>query len=436
VTTLRLLDGTRADGRRVDIVIAGGVITEVVEAGTAEAGTAAAGTPSDESVEAVDLGGALVLPAFVEPHAHLDKALAADLAPNPTGDLIGAIDAWTAYGPRLTIDDMADRAERCARMLVANGVTAIRTHADVHEAVGLRAVEALVRVREGLRDTVAIEVTALPKWPTTGAEGADQRARLREAVAIGVDHIGGCPHLELDARGSLDVFLELAAEHDRGLDLHVDETLDPAILTLELLADRVTASGFSGPVLAGHCVSLGMQEPAVQQRVAEKVAAAGISITVLPQTNLYLQARGLPTAPPRGLTAIAALRRAGVNVAAGADNVQDPFNVVGRGDPLETAALLVMAGHLTPDDALTMVTAAGRTALHLPPVAIAAENPAELVVVAAAGPREAVASAPSTRLVVHDGRVVSRRAVVDGWPPGAPKRAVHGTATTPDLSRA
>ncbi|MGD9794490.1 MAG: amidohydrolase family protein [Acidimicrobiia bacterium] len=405
---LVITDARLADGRRVDIVITGERITEIVDH--------TPGVPrsvASTGVDTFDAAGMLALAAFVEPHAHLDKALSAERAPNPRGDLGGAIEAWIGYGPQLTVTDMADRAERCARMLLANGATVIRSHADVHGAVGLRAAEALIEARRRLAGLVTVEITALIGWPSTGEAGVEERARLAAALDMGVDHIGGCPYLEPDPLGAIDASLAMAAERGIGLDLHVDETLDPAILTVETLAERVVATGFDGPVMASHCVSLGMQSSAVQQRVADKVAAAGISVVALPQTNLYLQSRALATAPPRGLTAIAALRTAGVNVAGGADNVQDPFNLVGRGDPLETAALLVMAGHLSPDDALEAVSSRARRALGHEPVTLTPGSLADLVVIDAGSVREAVASGSATRTVVRHGRIVSSRRLVE-----------------------
>jgi cytosine deaminase len=363
-----------------------------------------------EAVE--ELAGMLLLPSLVEPHAHLDKALSAEAAPNDRGDLMGAIEAWRAHSEHLSVHEMAERAERAARMMIGFGVTTISTHVDLHEGVGLRAVEALVAVRERLSGLVELRITALTGWPTTGVAGEPLRALRREALALGVDALGGCPHLEDDGPGSIDVVLAMAAEAGVALDLHVDETLNPECLTLEVLAERVLATGFAHPVAASHCVSLGMQTAAVQQRVADKVAAAGISVIALPQTNLYLQARGMATAPPRGLTAVAALRAAGATVAAGADNVQDPFNLVGRADPLETAALMVMAGHLSPTAAFDTVTAAARRALGLEPVELAVGSTADLLAIGAASVREAVAAAPLDRVVVHRGRVVSRTRVV------------------------
>ena len=132
------------------------------------------------------------------------------------------------------------------------------------------------------------------------------------------------------------------------------------MLTLATMADLVTRTGFPHQVTASHCVSLGVQQPNVQRRIAEAVAATRIAVVALPQTNLYLQGREHPAATPRGLTAVRALRGAGATVAAGGDNLRDPFHPVGRGDALEVAALMVTCGHLDPKAALESVTAAPR----------------------------------------------------------------------------
>ena len=127
----------------------------------------------------------------------------------------------------------------------------------------------------------------------------------------------------------------------------------------------------------------------------------------LPQTNLFLQGRDHQQATPRGLTAIAALREAGVLVAAGADNVQDPFNLVGRSDPLETAALLVMAGHVLPDDAYDMVANNVRRVLGLAPIRFEVGDPADFVAIDAPSIRGAIADAPADRKVFRAGRLIA-----------------------------
>ena len=195
------------------------------------------------------------------------------------------------------------------------------------------------------------------------------------------------------------------------MDLHTDETLDTRMLTLQTMAGLVSATGFAQRVTASHCVSLGVQDPSTQQRVSEAVAAAGIAVVALPQTNMYLQGRGQPAATPRGLTAVTALRAAGATVAAGGDNLRDPFHPVGRGDALEVAALMVTCGHLDPRSALESVTSAPRAALGLPQVRLspgAAGSPADLVAMPAADALEALAAATAQRTVWRAGQVVAR----------------------------
>jgi cytosine/creatinine deaminase len=353
----------------------------------------------------VDAAGALTIGALAEPHAHLDKAFLAERVPNPTGDLAGAIDGMVANRHLLTIDDIIERAERAVVLLASNGVGRIRTHADTTPDNGLRSVEALLEVRARTAHLCDVEVVALTGAPVTGPEGADTRALLRDALAAGVDIAGGCPHLDDRPDEANQVLLDIAGASGVPLDLHTDETLDPHALGLEDLARRVIASSFPYPVTASHCVSLGVQTEARQHEIAELVAEAAIGVIALPHTNLFLQGRQQAVATPRGLTAVHALRRAGVRVAAGADNLQDPFNPVGRGDPLETAGLMIMAGHLLVDDAFACVSTDAYAVLGCAAPAPEVGSRADLVVLGAASIREAIAMGPRRTVVVHRGIV-------------------------------
>jgi cytosine deaminase len=222
---------------------------------------------------------------------------------------------------------------------------------------------------------------------------------------MGINGIGGCPHLEPDPHAANEAFLAVAAEAGLPVDLHVDETLDPTQFALADLAERVIASRFPHRVTASHCVSLVMQSPRVQAAVSERIAEAGISVIALPSSNLFLQGRNHVVGTPRALTAIGPLRRAGVNVAAGADNLQDPFNPVGRGDCLETASLMVIAGHLAAADAYETVSNAVRTAMGAPRAGTGVGMTADLVLVPASTIREAIAFAPFARTVIRGGTV-------------------------------
>jgi cytosine/creatinine deaminase len=390
-------------GQLVDVGLRGGRVQTIGAPGTLP-----------EAAERLDLSGYLLLPAPAEPHAHFDTALTADRIPNPTGDLVGAIDAWLDYQGSVPRDDFVARATEAALLGVANGATAIRTHVGIYAPVGVTAVEALLEVRERLRDLVDVQVVALTVQ-LTGPECAELRELLRAAMELGADVVGGCPHLDPRPIDYHDLTLSLAAEFGRPIDLHTDETLDPEVLYLPHFAALVTTTGFPYGATASHCVSLGVQPPERAAQVAAQVAAAKVAVVCNPQTNLFLQARGQDSAPVRGLTAVRALLDAGVTVAGGGDNLRDPFNPVGRVDPLETASLLVAAGHLTPEEAYAAVSNGARAAMGLPEVQVAPGSPAEFLAVQASSLGEAIAGGTS-RVVIHQGRIVSRTTVTREFP--------------------
>jgi cytosine/creatinine deaminase len=351
----------------------------------------------------LDLSGYVLLPAPAEPHAHLDKALTGERVKVQAGDLGAAIEAWHEHRRTLDVHDIAERAERAARLSLRRGATAIRTHVDVGEGIELRAAEALIAVRERLHGLIDVQVVAL-SYPLAGAAGAENRALLRAALELGVDLVGGAPHIDSDPVGHMEVSLELAAEFGRAVDLHMDEHTCSSVDLADLA--RMVADGFPQPVTASHCSSLGMQAPEVQERVAADVARAGISVVSCPGTNLHLQAQAERTAKPRGITALQALLGAGVTVAGGGDNVQDFFHPLGCGDPLQTAGLLVLAGQLDIPTAYRLVSDGARAAMGL-----SAADPPDQLAVRALSLQEALATATEDRCVFRAGELVERTRV-------------------------
>jgi cytosine deaminase len=408
-----------AMGETVDVELADGVIAQVVPASPAGVITAGGVGPGD-----VDLSGHVLMASFVEPHAHLDKALTASLVPNLTGDLLGAVAAMDTLRPMTTRADIIARAEAALRIHLAFGTTHIRTHVNVLTGVGLEGLEALIEVRERWRGVVDLQLAALVN-DTSGP-------LLRAALRLGADVAGGCPHMEDDPDRAVAACLDAAGEAGVPIDLHTDETLDPAALSLVTMADLVSRTGFPHQVTASHCVSLSMQPLARQEEIAEQVAAAGIAVVALPQTNLFLQGRGHPVATPRGLTAVAPLLRAGATVAAGGDNLRDPFHLVGRGDALEVAALMVIAGHLDPARALRTVTEAPRAALGLPAVDLSPGAAADLVAIPGADALDALGAAGVARTVWRDGRIVAHTVVHSEL--AVPPTVLGGPGPAPSLA--
>jgi cytosine deaminase len=233
---------------------------------------------------------------------------------------------------------------------------------------------------------------------------------VAEAVARGVDVVGGCPHLAPDPHHEITRMLDVAERHGLPVDLHADEQTDlPADgpLDIEDMARQVLSRGLAGRVTASHCVRLGVLPPERLAPVLDLVARAGLGIVTLPITNLYLQGRDATHLVPRGLTAVRRILDAGIPLAAGADNVRDPFNPMGRSDPFETTSLLVTAGHLRPAEALGAVTDGARTVLGLPRAGTAPGDAADLILLPDGDLGDVLAGAEEARVVLSGGRVVA-----------------------------
>lgn len=395
-----------ADGSRVDVGIDGPLV-----------GTVRPATTAPVLAGETDLGGYLLLPAPAEPHAHLDKARSWDLIAPPLGDLVRAIESWHAFSDAMSVESIADRARTQALTMLRNGTTAIRCHVDLLPGPDpLRGVHALLGVRAELDGLLDLELVTLCTDDMPDAV-------IEEALDLGVDLVGGAPHLAPDPDGEVRRLLAIAAARGIGVDLHTDESLagDPTIHEFARIVRDWTA-----PATAGHCVRFGTLAPDELAIVVEEIVAADIGVVTLPITNLYLQGWEHPVSTPRGLTALRALLDAGVRVGAGADNVRDPFNPVGRSDALETASLLVTAGHLGLDEAYAAVSDGARSVMSLPPAGPVPGAAAELLAIRAGSLAEAIADASPERIVIHRGRVVARStlhtelAPLAGVPEGVP----------------
>lgn len=384
-----LRGATLPDGTVVDVGIADGVVTSVA--------------PTDPgSRDGLDLSGYLLFTAPAEPHAHLDKALSWDALTPELGDLADAIATWKEGSLRFDEESFRVRARDAALALLRNGTTAVRTHVDIlagdDPLRGIRAVDAVRRELDGLMD---IEIVALIK-AYSGAE------LLYAALDAGADLVGGSPHNAPDPAGELDRLLGVAEDRGVGTDLHTDEFLFGDHHTIADYAKRAGLWPAGRTRTASHCTRLGTMAADELDALLPQIADAGLGVIANPITNLYLQGRDSDVATPRGITAISALRGAGIPVAAGADNVRDPFNPLGRSDALETAMLTVVAGHVHPDVALQMVSDDARTVLGLPEAGPRVGAHAELLAVRGRSVPDVMATAPADRVVIHRGAVVAR----------------------------
>lgn len=398
-----LCSATLLDGTVRDVEINGNRVGRVVAAGQ--------GRRSGSGTE-IDLSGFMLLPAPAEPHAHFDKALSADAIRPPLGNLRDAIDSWRRHASTMTVDDIRDRALEAALTLLANGTTSARCHVDV--LLGdkpLRGVEALAAVRRELAGLMDLELVAL-----AGPDVPDQD--IEAAIDLGVDLVGGSPHLAADPFTDLRRLITLAERRGVGVDLHTDESLDGALTIVEF-ARLVRAWPPDRMRTAGHCVRLGTLETEDLHSVIDEILKSDLGIVTLPLTNLYLQGWDHPVSTPRGLTAVRALLDRGARLGAGADNVRDPFNPVGRSDAFETAGLLVAAAHLTPAEAYDAVSSGARSVMGLPAAGPVEDASAELLAIRGTSIGDVVATASPDRYVIHAGMLVahsevSRRIAIPG----------------------
>lgn len=397
-----LRGGHDSGGAALDVLIDGERI--------AATGPQAAAHPAARRARPVDLTGRVLLPAAAEPHAHLDKALLGRSLRCDGGSLADALVAMR--DAPMSRADVLQRAAEAARTALVRGFTAIRSHVDLSRAPDdAPGVRALAQLRQDTRGLLDLQLAVLVFGPVAGPEGLPKRRRLRQALELGCDVIGGAPWLDADPEAAVDELTAAAAEAGLPVDLHLDETTDAGQLTLARYISRAGQLGLGGRATASHCVSLGQQDSAQASDLARAMASAGVSLVVLPQTNLCLQGRGLLTRVPRALPPLALLERERVQVAAGGDNWRDPFNPVGRIDPMETASLLVTAGHVTPQQAYDMVSGRAREVLGLPPAALAPGHVADLLAIRAATLADAVADGTEDRMVWHRGRLVANTTV-------------------------
>ncbi|MFC1433004.1 hydrolase [Streptacidiphilus sp. N1-3] len=422
-----LLSGARLlDGRTVDVRITGDRIEAVGAAGSLSA------------AERLDLTGYLLLPAPVEPHAHLDEAFSGTPAPGSTVPAVASGTAPTVVGTGMgagsgagvgtgvgagagagavvwgadreaRVEDLQRRITEAALTGLGYGATVQRTHVRIGGAQGLVGMTAALQAARALHGLMELQVVPLPGL-LTGLAGAEGRSMLREALGMGAHAVGGCPDRDADPDAHLDAVVALAEDCGLSVDLHTDAA-DPRRLA------RLTAvlGALRSRAVIGPCSALGLLAPEVAARCMAQLAAARVSVVTLPQCarcvgSCPVGLRGLDGRA--GLPAPARLlRAAGVSVAAGSGALRDTANPVGRVDPLEAAFLLTASGELDENAAYETVSGAARHALGLAPMRVAAGFPADVLAVRGESLR-GVLSGGHSRVVVHGGRVVSRTSAV------------------------
>lgn len=365
-----------------------------------------------ESHQKIELGGKLVVAGLVDMHQHLDKSRTRRLVQNPTGDIPGALAGYQAFAATVTKEGILSRAARTLEACLACGTVAIRSHTNIDPDTQTRGVEAMIEFRERHAHRMTVQVVA---HVTSGATRMHDAARnwLLAAIDMGADVLGGVPFISDDPIAFLDMVFALSSKSGLPLDLHIDEHLNADKLLFEPLAERTEALGMQNRVVASHSSALSALGPVAAARIIERLARAGIAVVTLPAANLFLQGRDADALPPRGLTRVPELLAAGVRVAAGSDNIQDPFVPTGSGDMLEIARWTLLSAHLGLTDvakAYELVSSSPAAIMGLgKDWGIHKGARADLLITDAEDQEDLVASGSLNRAVIVGGRLVSGR---------------------------
>jgi cytosine deaminase len=393
-----LLRGGIVDGVERDVLVRDGRIARIglgLDAGGAEV---------------IDVRDKLVLPGFVESHIHPDKAFIADRTEGlrsggPTPQVLVA-----ELKKQFTVDDIYARARRALELAVRHGCTSMRAHVEIDAFVELRGVEAMQRLQRDLASVLDLELIAFAQEGIFHDDVTQDL--LREGVGRGLTWLGGCPYMDKDQRGHIEWFFETAQELGVPLDFHADSADDPALLTCDYIAEQTIARGMQGRVTVGHLCMLDVLEPPHRKQVIARLREAGIHVISLPATEMHVKARADVKRTWRGVARLGELRDAGLNVAVSTNNIVNPFTPYGHPDLLRQVLVTAMAAHLGNLDQmawlLELITVNPARAIGLADYGLAEGCRADLVVLDARDPAQAITEQAEKLYVIKAGRVVAR----------------------------
>lgn len=358
-----------------------------------------------EADPAQDGTAPLAISAPVEPHAHLDKTFTVDDFPNPAGTMAGALAANQRESEQRTAAQVEQRSERALQQAWHYGLRAIRTHID---SGGGEASEVSWAVLDDQRrrwtDRIELQLVALVPVAFWLSPQADALARRVAAAGGLLGGVLGPPFVHgSSVDGALRALLSLAERYGCGVDLHIDEADTQPALGLKLLTALMAELRPERPICCSHASSMALLGEAACDRLAEQMAMVGLQVVALPRTNLWLLGRRSGRTPwLRPQAPIRSLQNAGVEVAIGGDNVQDPWYPGGDYDPIDLLRSCVSSSHLDPRQrqGLSPFTTAAARVLGLSWDGVLRPGcPADLLVLDVANWTELLARPPRRRVL-------------------------------------
>jgi cytosine deaminase len=378
IRNARLVD--RLDEGPLDIAVAGGRI-------------AAIGQGLGPAAETHDAGGRLVCAGLVETHIHLDKSRIADRAPPPSGRRVNPVTMTAPLKQHFTVEDVYARADATLRECLVNGTTRMRTQLEVDPAVGLRSLEAVEKLAADYRWAIDLEICVFPQDGLTNYPGTEEL--LVEALQRGAPVLGAAPRYDSDPPAQIERIFALARQFDVDLDLHLDVGDNPAQMHIHQVLELTERYRRGGRVVAGHMAKLSLLPPAECAALARRLAGAGIAVTVLPATDLYLMGRERDHAVVRGVADANLLAASGVTCSLSSNNILNAATPYGDCSLIRMANLYANLLQIAaPGDLRAlfgMLTDRSAKLLNLRDYGIAIGNPADVVVIDAASPEQAIA---------------------------------------------
>ncbi|TQM92547.1 cytosine deaminase [Roseinatronobacter monicus] len=358
----------------------------------------------------IDMGGAMVLPCFIDMHTHLDKGHIWPRNPNPDGSFMGALETVGAdREANWSADDVRTRMDFALRCAYAHGTRAIRTHIDSIAPQDAISWPVFAELRAQWAGRIDLQASSL-----AGIDRADMQGDYARTADIVAEHGGVLGLVTYPVEGLRDRLrglFRLAIDRGLELDFHADETGDPSVGTLRTIAETVLEMGFERPVTVGHCCSLAVQPEGEAFETLDLVAKAGLNIVSLPMCNMYLQDR-TPARTPRwrGITLVHEMKARGINVSFASDNTRDPFYAYGDLDMMEVLREATRIAHLDHSDPdwINAFLANPARACGFDAPSLAPGAPADLVITRARNWTELFARPQSDRIVLRAGRAIDR----------------------------
>lgn len=368
---------------------------------------------SMEAKREIDARGCLVTPPFVESHFHLDSTLSYGKPRiNKSGTLLEGIQIWGELKTSLTAENIKARAWEICRWAIARGTLAIRSHVDVSDE-RLLAVQALLELKKEIKPYIDLQLVAFPQ--DGYFRHGQSAANLERALDMGVEVVGGIPHFERTmaaGAASIKALCEIAAERQLPVDMHCDESDDPLSRHIETLTYHAQRLGLQGRVTGSHLTSMHSMDNYYVSKLIPLMAEAQIQVVANPLINITLQGRHDTYPKRRGMTRIKELMEAGINVALGHDALMDPWYSLGSCDMLEVAHMALHVAQMTGTDQMHQIFAAittnGAKIMGLEGYGLEPGCFADMVVLQATDPQEALRLKPARLYVIRRGTVIAQ----------------------------